>query len=98
MARPREFDRDEVLDKAIEVFWTQGYDGTSVQDLVDAMGIQRGSLYAAFGDKHQLFLEALDRYENVARGEYERLEVEIEPLDGAASVAAYLYAAVSAPG
>ncbi len=68
MARSREFDRDEVLDKAIEVFWTQGYDGTSVQDLVDAMGIQRGSLYAAFGDKHQLFLEALDRYEQAFHG------------------------------
>jgi len=63
MARPREFDRDEVLDRAIQVFWTRGYDRTSVQDLVDAMGIQRGSLYAAFGDKQQLFLEALDRYE-----------------------------------
>jgi len=63
MARPREFDRNEALDKAINIFWLQGYDGTSVQDLVDTMGIQRGSLYAAFGDKHQLFLEALDRYE-----------------------------------
>lgn len=63
MPRPREFDRDVVLDRAIEVFWTRGYDRTSVQDLVDSMGIQRGSLYAAFGGKHQLFLEALDRYE-----------------------------------
>lgn len=63
MARPREFDRDVVLDRAIEVFWTRGYDRTSIQDLVDSMGIQRGSLYAAFGDKQQLFLEALDRYE-----------------------------------
>ena len=41
MARPREFDRDEVLDRAIEVFWTRGYDRTSVQDLVDSMGIMR---------------------------------------------------------
>ncbi len=63
MARPREFDRDEVLDRAVEVFWMRGYDRTSVQDLVNFMGIQRGSLYAAFGDKHHLFLEALDRYE-----------------------------------
>lgn len=63
MARPREFDRDDVLDRAIEVFWTRGYDRTSVQDLVDSMGIQRGSLYAAFGGKKQLFLDALDRYE-----------------------------------
>lgn len=63
MARPREFNRDEVLDRAINVFWTRGYDRTSIQDLVDTMGIQRGSLYAAFGDKQQLFLEALDLYE-----------------------------------
>ena len=63
MARPREFDRDDALDRAIEVFWTRGYDRTSVQDLVDAMGIQRGSLYGTFGDKQSLFLEALDRYE-----------------------------------
>lgn len=63
MARPREFDRDFVLDRAIEVFWTRGYDRTSVQDLVETMGIQRGSLYGAFGGKQQLFLEALDRYE-----------------------------------
>ena len=63
MARPREFDRDVVLDRAIQMFWTRGYDRTSVQDLVDSMGIQRGSLYAAFGGKQQLFLEALDRYE-----------------------------------
>ena len=63
MARPREFDRDVVLDRAIDMFWKRGYDRTSVQDLVETMGIQRGSLYAAFGDKQQLFLEALDRYE-----------------------------------
>ena len=62
MPRPREFDRDEVLDRAVEVFWMRGYDRTSVQDLVNSMGIQRGSLYATFGDKHHLFLEALDRY------------------------------------
>lgn len=63
MGRPRTFDRDAVLDRAIEVFWSRGYERTSVQDLVDSMGIQRGSLYATFGDKRQLFLEALDRYE-----------------------------------
>jgi TetR/AcrR family transcriptional repressor of nem operon len=63
MGRPREFDREEVLDRAVQVFWTQGFDRTSVEDLTESMGIQRGSLYATFGDKHQLFLEALDRYE-----------------------------------
>jgi TetR/AcrR family transcriptional repressor of nem operon len=63
MGRPRTFDREEVLDRAVELFWARGYERTSVQDLVDSMGIQRGSLYAAFGDKRQLFLAALDRYE-----------------------------------
>ena len=63
MARPREFDREEVLDQAIEVFWQRGYEGTSVQDLVDHMQINRGSLYGAFGDKHGVFLAALHRYE-----------------------------------
>ena len=63
MARPKAFDEDEVLERAMRVFWARGYERTSVQDLVDTMGIQRGSLYATFGDKHQLFLQALDRYE-----------------------------------
>ncbi len=63
MARPKAFDRQEVLDQAIEVFWDRGYEAASIQDLVEHMGINRGSLYDTFGDKHRLFLEALDRYE-----------------------------------
>ncbi len=62
MGRKREFDRDEVLDRAIEAFWCKGYEATSVQDLLDEMGINRGSLYDTFGDKHTLFLAAIDRY------------------------------------
>jgi len=62
MARPREFDVDQALDRATEVFWTRGYEATSVQDLVDALGVNRASLYATFGDKAQLFAAVIDRY------------------------------------
>ena len=62
MARPKAFNEEDVLDKAVEVFWAKGYEATSMQALVDAMGIQRGSLYSAFGSKQQLFLKSLDRY------------------------------------
>ncbi len=62
MARPREYDRDEVLEKAMHVFWSKGYECSSVQDLVTAMGINRGSLYAEFGDKEGLHFAALERF------------------------------------
>ena len=60
--RPRSFDRDEALERAIAVFWEHGYDVTSIALLTKALGIGPPSLYAAFGDKRALFLEALDRY------------------------------------
>src|SRR5438552_48373 len=62
MARHKEFDQDEALQKAMEVFWSRGYEGTSIQDLVGQMGINRQSLYDTFGDKHALYLQSLDRY------------------------------------
>jgi TetR/AcrR family transcriptional repressor of nem operon len=65
MARQKEFDRDEVLHKAMEVFWARGYEGTSIQDLVKHMGINRQSIYDTFGDKHSLFLQALDCYREI---------------------------------
>ena len=65
MPRPKEFERAEVLDRALELFWQRGYQGTSMQELVDAMGIHRGSLYGTFGDKRALFLAALRRYDEV---------------------------------
>ena len=65
MARPKAFNEEDVLDKAVDVFWAKGYEATSMQDLVDAMGIQRGSLYATFGSKQQLFLLSLERYGKV---------------------------------
>jgi TetR/AcrR family transcriptional repressor of nem operon len=62
MGRPKEFDRDEVLDLAVEVFRLHGYKGTSMQALLDGMNLNRSSFYDTFGDKHQLFVEAFDRY------------------------------------
>jgi AcrR family transcriptional regulator len=60
--RPRAFDVDEALDRALEVFWRQGYEGTALSDLTAAMGINRPSLYATFGNKEALFRTVLDRY------------------------------------
>ncbi|MGB0384132.1 MAG: TetR/AcrR family transcriptional regulator [Ardenticatenaceae bacterium] len=62
MPRHKEFDQNKVLDKAIELFWRQGYHATSIQHLVAHLGISRSSLYDTFGDKHSLFLSALTRY------------------------------------
>ena len=62
--RPREFDRDAALRAAMYVFWERGYENASLNDLTDAMGINRPSLYAAFGDKENLFREAMALYES----------------------------------
>ncbi len=62
MARPREFDVDQALEDVIDVFWTRGYAGASMEDLTEGTGLAKGSLYKAFGDKRSLFLMALDRY------------------------------------
>jgi AcrR family transcriptional regulator len=84
--RPRAFDVDQALDRALQVFWQKGYEGASLADLTEAMGINRPSLYAAFGNKEALFRKVLDRYitgpaayvsealdEPTARGVIERL-------------------------
>ena len=60
--RPREFDVDKALDRALRVFWRKGYEGASLPDLTQAMRINRPSLYAAFGNKEALFRKAIDRY------------------------------------
>ncbi|WP_340398392.1 TetR/AcrR family transcriptional regulator [Paenibacillus sp. FSL H8-0079] len=64
MSRSKEFEVNVVLDKAMILFWEQGYEKTSMSDLVKHMGIHRRSLYDTFGDKHSLFLQAMDRYIN----------------------------------
>jgi TetR/AcrR family transcriptional regulator, transcriptional repressor for nem operon len=65
VGRPKEFDRDVVLDRAMQVFWSRGYEATSIEHLVARMGIQRGSLYDTFGDKRALFFAAIDHYDRV---------------------------------
>lgn len=81
--RPREFDTDAAVERAMDVFWSRGYHGTSLPDLLEATNLSRGSLYAAFRDKHGLFLRALDRYIDDALA---RLDTELDPrksaLDG----------------
>ena len=62
MGRPREFDTDAALEKAMRLFWAKGYEGTSLADLTETLGISRPSLYAAFADKQSLFRAALARY------------------------------------
>jgi TetR/AcrR family transcriptional repressor of nem operon len=66
MGRPRQFEPDEVLDKAMMLFWRQGFEKTSMQELVEQTGIHKRSMYDTFGDKHNLFLMALGRYADLA--------------------------------
>ncbi|MEU4313564.1 TetR/AcrR family transcriptional regulator [Nocardia sp. NPDC024068] len=66
--RPRSFDRDAALDSAIRLFWTRGYEATSVRDLTEALGIAAPSLYNAFGDKQRLFAEAVSVYDRAYGG------------------------------
>lgn len=71
--RPREFDYDKALDQAIRVFWAKGYEGASMPDLTEAMGMNRPSVYAAFGNKEELFRKALARYAENAGVEIQKL-------------------------
>lgn len=78
MVRPREFDEAAVLDQAMQVFWSRGYDGTSLDDLCDATGLSRSSLYAAFGDKRAVYQRVLRLYEEGAAGRIRRAFDESE--------------------
>ena len=94
MARPKAFDVEEALEAAMEAFWAHGYEATSVNDLTRAMGVQKASLYATYGDKHRLFLATLERY-----GAHER-EILSKALAGGspkAAIASVFAAATACP-
>lgn len=81
MARPKEFDRDTALQHAMTLFWEQGYEATSTDELLHAMGIGRQSMYDTFGDKQRLYIEALQRYQaQYGARLVERLRAATSPL------------------
>ncbi|MDM0019491.1 TetR/AcrR family transcriptional regulator [Variovorax saccharolyticus] len=83
MVRPREFDRDAALERATQLFWAKGFAATSTDSLVKEMGIGRQSLYNAFGDKRQLYLQVLQSYrERSLSGHLRRLTTPASPLSG----------------
>lgn len=79
MGRPKEFDEQEALLKAMKLFWIHGYKATSIQDLVDGMGIGRGSLYGTFGGKRSLFLRALRHYDKDRGGQLAEISTSKPP-------------------
>ena len=79
MARPREFDEQQVIESLMTVFWNKGYEATTMQDLVKASGLLKGSLYGAFGDKQALYLAALKHYDRT------RIQAGIDMLNGEGS-------------
>ena len=78
MGRSKEFDENVVLQKAMELFWKQGYEKTSLNDLVEHMGIHRRSLYDTFGDKRTLFLKTMDFYEELVRNKIQAIVLKAE--------------------
>jgi AcrR family transcriptional regulator len=96
--RPREFDVDQVLDAAMQVFWQKGYEATSLSDLTRATGLKSPSLYAAFGDKEALFRKVLDRY---FQGPAAYLQAAMDAPTAYATVERLLFGAIdllTAPG
>jgi TetR/AcrR family transcriptional regulator, transcriptional repressor for nem operon len=92
VSRPRQFDECEVLDRALQAFWEQGYDATSVEDLVTATGLGRASLYGAFGDKEQLFRRVVEHYRARSAAEMARVTAGLK---GRRGLEAFLLARVS---
>src|SRR5438477_12528580 len=80
MARPREFDEAAALEAAVACFWSRGYEATSVRDLAASMGLSAPSLYNAYGDKHALFVQALEHYlDHATRARIRRFEESLAP-------------------
>ena len=77
----KQFDKAEVLDRALQTFWAHGYEATSMQTLVDCTGVNRASLYATYGDKRALFLEALRAYDDGRRKMLTEFEKRYRPLE-----------------
>lgn len=94
VGRPREFDEDQALKQIMTVFWERGYEGASMQDLMAATGLQKGSLYAAFGDKRAMYLKALSHYDRSAIDNSVRILTD--PGAPEKRIAAFLQAAVEA--
>jgi TetR/AcrR family transcriptional regulator, transcriptional repressor for nem operon len=88
MGRSKEFEESVVLQKAMELFWKQGYEKTSLSDLVEHMGIHRRSLYDTFGDKHTLFLKAIDCFGEFVKA---RLNFEISRAETAKQAIQYIF-------
>jgi TetR/AcrR family transcriptional repressor of nem operon len=81
VGRPKEFDREAALEKAMELFWLRGYEATGLRELLDHMGIGRQSLYDTFGDKHGLFIAAVKNYDqSVTEGIVAQLRASGSPL------------------
>lgn len=92
MARPREFDLDQALDRATDLFWTKGFEETSMRELEEGLGVGRQSLYSTFGDKRALFLASLDRYAALQRA---RLAPLLEPDAGLDAIRRFFEATVT---
>jgi TetR/AcrR family transcriptional repressor of nem operon len=82
----KQFKRDEVLEKAMHAFWQHGYDGTSMKDLIACTGLNPGSIYASFGDKKNLFCQALEHYEAQSRDKFADFAANHSPRDAILAV------------
>lgn len=97
MSRTKQFDQTEVLNRAMQTFWTYGFEATSVEVLVERTGINRGSLYASFGDKRSLFLAALDKYLDRRNSLLAELRTLASPKDAMRRIFENLFQRADAP-